>query len=73
MLNLNYFFEIDKQVLLIEKLDSKENIEASGYTYVREDPFYLYYRKNGLLYIFDARRDVETDNHKILAVLEDWN
>jgi len=73
MLNLNYFLEIDNQVLLIEKLDSKENIEASGYTYVREDLFYLYYRKNGLLYIFDKRRDVDTENHKILAVLEDWN
>ena len=73
MLNLNYFLEIDNQVLIIEKLDSQKNIEASGFTYVREDPFYFHYRKDGLLYIFDKRRDVETDNHKILAVLEDWN
>lgn len=73
MLNLNYFTGIDNQVLIIEKFDSQKNIEASGFTYVREDPFYFYYRKDGLLYIFDKRRDDKTDNHKILAVLEDWN
>ena len=73
MSELNYFLEFDNQGLLMKNLDSKENIEACGFTYIREDPFYMYYRKDGLLYIFDGRKDEETKNHKILLVLEDWN
>ena len=58
---------METQSLFMEKFDSKENIEACGFTYVRQDPFYLYYRKDGLLYLFDANRE----NHRILLVLEE--
>ena len=64
---------MEAQEIIKGNFYSKENIESNGFKYVNESQFYIFYHKDGLLYVFDAKKENENENHKILAILDNWN
>ena len=57
--------------LLIGNCYTKAEIEAIGLLYVKSTSITMFYRKEDMLYIFEAKCNNSTQKHKLTTILKD--